>query len=276
MISVNAGVAAADAYDFGTARFDLHAPGDREILAFVLSQVLYGEATAVYCGKSIYSAVSLKAAHFYVRQARQEFAHLKLFADIARELELTPSDGHWVLKLLSSHNNYYPLKVLAEHALGEGMVLDVFKDVLLQTLPDSDPRVPSIKKKLRVICQEEEEHVAWGEQETVRILAERPELKLPFFGLLELELSVIPLLARRFRTPEAQSHPVLVQIPAFLEHVRRRVWAQGQRLGFVPAEPPSTAYRARAIAEALAMFVRSQFARPTAPLLRNYLKELGF
>ena len=50
-----------------------------------------------------------------------------------------------------------------EHAIGEGMVLDVFKDLLLQTLPDQDPRVPAIKKKLRVVCREEAEHVAWGE-----------------------------------------------------------------------------------------------------------------
>jgi hypothetical protein len=41
-------------------------------------------------------------------------------------------------------------------------VLDIFKDVLLQTLPDDHPAVPEIKKKLRVVVREEEEHVAWG------------------------------------------------------------------------------------------------------------------
>ena len=49
---------------------------------------------------------------------------------------------HWVIWLLYAHNDYYPLKVLMEHAIGEGMVLDVFKDLLLQTLPDHDPARP--------------------------------------------------------------------------------------------------------------------------------------
>src|SRR5215207_868724 len=110
-------------YDFQGAQFDLGSTEDREILRFVLSQALYGEATGVYCGKSLYTARSLEAAHFYVRQAKQELGHLKLFADMLRALDLEPTDGHWALKLLSSHNNYYPLKVLMEHAIGEGMVL---------------------------------------------------------------------------------------------------------------------------------------------------------
>src|SRR5438132_13653510 len=97
-------------YDFGDARFDLNDPADREILRFILSQALYGEATGVYCGKSLYSAGSLEAARFYVRQAKQELAHLSLFADIFRALDMKPLPAHWVVKLLSSHNNYYPLK----------------------------------------------------------------------------------------------------------------------------------------------------------------------
>ena len=61
-----------DGYDFGGATFDLNDPGDREILCFILSQALFGEATGVYCGRSLYSARSLEAARFYTRQARQE------------------------------------------------------------------------------------------------------------------------------------------------------------------------------------------------------------
>src|SRR6185295_3856733 len=179
-------------YDFQGAQFDLASEEDREILRFILSQALYGEATGVYCGKSLYAAGTLEAAKFYVRQAKQELAHLQLFADIFRILELKPTKAHWVIRLLSAHNDYYPLKVLMEHAIGEGMVLDVFKDLLLQTLPDSDPRVPGIKKKLRVVCREEQEHVAWGEKETVRLLAERPSLRTPFYGLVELQLAILP------------------------------------------------------------------------------------
>lgn len=55
-------------YDFGGACFDLDTPEDREIVRFILSQALFGEATGVYCGKSLYAAGSLEAARFYVRQ----------------------------------------------------------------------------------------------------------------------------------------------------------------------------------------------------------------
>src|SRR6476646_6836134 len=99
-------------YDFGGACFDLDKPADREIIRFILSQALFGEATGVYCGKSLYAAGSLEAARFYVRQAKQELSHLALFADIFRTREMKPMPAHWVVKLLSSHNNYYPLKVL--------------------------------------------------------------------------------------------------------------------------------------------------------------------
>ena len=144
-------------------------------------------------GQVLVNELSWIDARFYVRQARQELNHLELFADIFRILELQPQGAHWVIKLLSSHNNYYPLKVFLEHAIGEGMVLDIFKDVLLQTLPDDDPRVPDIKRRLKVVAREEIEHVAWGEKETVRLLAERPRLRTPMYGLLEIQLAVMPL-----------------------------------------------------------------------------------
>jgi hypothetical protein len=265
---------APGSYDFGDARFDLKDPADREILRFILSQALYGEATGVYCGKSLYAAGSLEAARFYLRQAKQELAHLQLFADIFRALDLKPLPAHWVIRLLSSHNNYYPLKVLMEHAVGEGMVLDIFKDILLQTLPDEDPRVPLIKKKLRVVCREEEEHVAWGEKETRRLVAEKPWLVTPYYGLVELQMAVLPLLVRAFEK-RGGNHPVLVHLPGFLEHVRSRVYRQGGELGIVPAARPNGLRRAWAMGCGLALFARSQFARSKSTLTETYIKELG-
>lgn len=262
-------------YDFGGARFDLSNARDRAVLGFVLSQALYGEATGVYCGRSLYAAQSLEAAHFYVKQARQELNHLTLFADMFRALELEPEPAHWVIRLLAAHNDYYPLKVLMEHALGEGMVLDIFRDVLLQTLPDDDPRVPAIKKKLRVICREEEEHVSWGERETRRILAENPGLKRAFYGILELQLWLVPYAVQGLKQ-RAPDHPVLAQLDGFVDHVRERVWKQGQALGFVPQKRPSKLVRAAAVSAGLGLLLRSQFARSKSRLDRTYLKELGF
>jgi hypothetical protein len=156
------------------------------------------------------------------------------------------------------------------------MVLDVFKELLMQTLPDSDPRMHGIKKKLRVVCQEEQEHVAWGEKETRRLLLERPGLRRAFYGLLLLQLKVVPTLAKRFLPNSGETHPVLVQVPAFLAYVARRVEAQGRRLGIVPAEPQSKTQKAYAMLSGTALFLRSQLARSRAPLLDTYIQELGF
>lgn len=262
-------------FDFGDARFDFDRPEDRDLLTFVLSQALYGEATGVYCGRSLYNAGSLEAAHFYVRQARQELAHLGLFADIFRLLELTPEPPHWAVRALSAHNDYYPLKVLMEHALGEGMVLDIFRDVLLQTLPEDDPRSEVIAKKLRVVCREEEEHIAWGEKETLRMLAEQPWLRTPFYGLLEWVSWFMPKVVEGLSS-RAPEHPVIARLPEFVAHVQRKLWRQGQKLGIAPAERPGAPQRAAAMAAGLALLGRSKLARSESKLDKRYLEELGF
>lgn len=262
-------------YDFQGATFNLSDPADREIVRFILSQALYGEATGVYCGKSLYAARSLEAARFYLRQARQELNHLELFAEVFRLLEMAPMPGHWVIRLLSAHNNYYPLKVLMEHALGEGMVLDIFKDVLLQTLPDDHPNVPEIKKKLRVVCREEMEHVAWGEKETREMIAARPWLRWPYYGLLELQLAVAPIILRPFRA-RAANHPVLQHLPDFVSHIAARVREQGRSLGISPEPRPSLPVRLFAMAWGVLLFGRSQLARSHSTLDQTYLSELGF
>jgi len=192
---------------------------------------------------------------------------------VFRLLEMKPLPAHWAIRLLASHNNYYPLKVVMEHAIGEGMVLDIFKDVLLQTLPDSDPRIPEIKKKLRVVCREEVEHVAWGEKEAIALLAERPWLKWPYYGLVELQLLIAPMAVKPFANAQ---HPVLSHLPRFVAHVRQRVWKQGQALGFIPQERPGLPTRLFAMAFGIGLFLRSQFARSKSSIDHNYLSELGF
>lgn len=262
-------------YDFQGACFDLEQPIDRHIVGFILSQALYGEATGVYCGKSLYAAHSLEAARFYLKQARQELGHLQLFAEIFRSLELQPQPPHWIIRLLASHNNYYPLKVLMEHAIGEGMVLDVFKDVLLQTLPDADPRVADIKKKLRVVCREEQEHVAWGEKETRRLLEKKPWLKTPFYGLVELQLSAINLLSWILRR-RLRAHPVLTHLPGFAAHMQQRVRSQSRMLGIATVRTPGLFFRWFAMICGVLVYIRSRFARSRSTLEKTYRRELGF
>jgi hypothetical protein len=162
-----------------------------------------------------------------------------------------------------------------EHAIGEGMVLDVFKDVLLQTLPDTDPRVADIKKKLRVVCREEQEHVAWGEKETRRLLDAKPWLRTPYYGLVELQLSAINLLSWTLRR-RLRAHPVLAHLPGFAAHIQKRVRNQSARLGFGPARPPGLLSRWIAVTCGVLLYVRSRFARSRSTLEKTYRRELGF
>jgi len=165
--------------------------------------------------------------------------------------------------------------VLMEHAIGEGMVHDIFKDVLLQTLPDDHPNSAEIKKKLRAICREEVEHVAWGEKETQHFVNSTPWLKWPYYGLVELQISIAPLAARRF-AGTFEDHQVLSHLPAFIEHVQNRIRAQATRLGFYPEHRPNFFIRLGAITWGVALYTRSQFSRATSTLDKTYLSELGF
>jgi hypothetical protein len=260
-----------ETFDFQGARFELHKAQDREILTFVFSQALYGEATGVFCGMSLYSAQSLEASKFYIRQAHQEMNHLRLFADIMKSLELKPTNGHWVLRLLSSHNHYYPLKVFMEHAIGEGLVLDIFKEVLLQTLPEHDEKydMANIMKKLNMICKDEQEHVDWGERETKRLIQENPKLKTPLAGLLDIQLIIAPKIATQFSDPK---HPVLKHLPEYVYFTTQRAKIQAETLGIVI---PKTIWgRGWNMFCGSLLFIRSQFASSKPKLLQNYLKEL--
>ena len=260
-----------ESFDFKGAQFDVHKKEDREILTFLLSQALYGEATGVFCGMSLYAAQSLEASKFYIRQAHQEMNHLRLFAKIMKTLELQPTKGHWVLRLLSSHNHYYPLKVFMEHAIGEGLVHDIFKEVLLQTLPEQDEKydMASVFKKLRMICKEEQEHVDWGERETIRLIQENPSLKKPLAGLLDLQLILAPKIASQFSDKQ---HPVLQKLPAYVLFTTQRAKRQAETMGIVI--PSSITGRGWNMFRGILLFLRSQFASSKPKLLQTYLEEL--
>src|SRR5204862_273018 len=73
-----------------------------------------------------------------------------------------------------------------------------------------------------------------------RLLAEQPWLQTPYYGLVELQMAVPPMLVRAFEK-RAGTHPVPAHLPGFLEHVRSRVFGQGVGLGIARAEEPGAA-----------------------------------
>lgn len=107
------------------------------------------------------------------------------------------------------------------------------------------------------------------------MLAEKPGLARPFYGVVELQLAVLPYLVSAFEK-QAQGHPVLQHLRPFADHVARRVVKQSQELGFYPKDRPGAVSRYAAMASGGALFVRSQFARSHSTLDKTYLRELGF
>jgi hypothetical protein len=126
-----------------------------------------------------------------------------------------------------------------------------------------------------VICREEAEHVAWGEKETREMLREKPWLRWPYYGLVELQLSTLPWLVSRFRKGYAR-HPVLSQLDAFLVYAREGIYAKGRRLGFVPERRPAWPMRLWAMGLGVLLYLRSRLARSSSKLEKIYLRELGF
>jgi len=212
-------------FDFGGARFRL--PRDRELLGWIVDQFLYGEVTGIQVGHWLYAAPSLEAATFFARQASEELAHVRVFLRIHALLGTKPGPAHPVIRFLSTGamGTDYAEHVATEMAVGEGLVLAVFQ-ALIDTVD-----APEVVRLLEAAARQEERHVAFGETETARLLAERPGLADDLLGANLLSLLTLPRLARFIQRRLGTDHEVLRHTEAFLQHVVRLTEVRLQRLG---------------------------------------------
>ncbi len=86
--------------EFGAAVFDLHE--DRDLLAWVFNQFLYGEVTGIQCGHWLYNAPDLDAARFLAKQALEEFQHIDNFLHCLAFLDAKPEAPHGVVQFLTT------------------------------------------------------------------------------------------------------------------------------------------------------------------------------
>lgn len=214
-------------FDFGEARFD--AARDRELLVWIFNQFLYGEVTGIQVGHWLYRAPTLDAANFLARQAVEELQHVDRFREILALLDGEPQKAHPAVRFLASGmmGDDWAEHVCLEMALGEGYVLAVLY-ALIDTV-DDEP----IRGILRRATRQEERHVAFGESETERALAEDPRCRKRLLGLSLWSLLGVDVLARAVAQRTDEEHPVLRQFPRFLSHVRRTTEVRLQRLGLL-------------------------------------------
>src|ERR1051326_6652985 len=154
-------------HDFGGARFD--PVKDRDLLAWIFNQFLYGEVTGIQVGHWIYDAPDLEAARFLARQAMEEFQHVDNFLRIMTMLGTEPAPAHGLVRFLSTGmmGESWAEHVSLEMAAGEGFVLMAFYSII-DTL-EHPPTVEILKRAVK----QEERHVEFGEQQTRKVIEGR-------------------------------------------------------------------------------------------------------
>ncbi len=198
-------------FDFGGARLDPRK--DKALLGWMMNQFLYGEVTGIQCGHWLYQAPDLEAARFFSRQAVEEFQHVDNFLRILELLNETPQKAHGMVRFLTSGMmpRTFEEHVCLEMAQGEGFVLAALYAVI-----DTIDR-PAIRDILVRAVRQEERHVDFGERRTVAALASRPGLRRKLLGLSLVSNWGVRKLGAFMRTRLPSEHPVLKQLPAFLE-----------------------------------------------------------
>ena len=242
-------------FDFKGATFDLAA--DREILGWILSQALFGESTGCYCGAALYAAPDVAAATFLSRQALEEFQHFKQFLSLFVHLGTRPVKPHPIMKFLTTHETLWDHHVTLEMAVGEGLVLTTFYG-LIDTIPD-----PEMKRVLQAIARQEATHVAFGEERAMQAILGKPRLARQLLGLNLISL----LAARRLGGTVAkrlapQGHPVLRQLPEFIEFVMAVTELRLRRMGLLNGPLSSLSRRTK-----LAMIAEGVAARKLRSLV---------
>jgi hypothetical protein len=222
---------------------------DRELLQWMCNQFLYGEVTGIQVGQWIYDAPDLESARFLAKQAIEEFQHVGNFLRIMHMLGLTPGEAHPIVRGLATGMmaDGWAEHVALEMATGEGFVLMAFYAVI-DTL-DHPESVAILERAVR----QEESHVDFGEQQTMRLIAGNPALARRLLGLTLVWRFGVEQLSR-FMQKRLPEQPVLERLPEFLALALACNEARLLRMGLCdrPLAELSIARKSALIAEAYA------------------------
>jgi hypothetical protein len=233
--------------DFEGAKLD--PSRDRVLLEWLINQFLYGEITGIQVGQWIYDAPSINAARFLAKQAIEEFQHVGNFVRMQQMLGVKAGPAHPMVRFLATGMmaDSWAEHVALEMATGEGFVLMAFYAVI-DTLDHRD----SVAILERAVKQEEG-HVEFGEQETMRLIANDPALARRLLGLTLVWRFGVEQLARFMQT-RLPLQPVLAKLPAFLKLALSCNELRLQRMGLLlgSIDQLSPLKRASLVAEAYA------------------------
>jgi bacterioferritin (cytochrome b1) len=233
-------------FDFHGAKLDPVA--DREILEWMLNQFLYGEMTGIQVGHWLYDAPDFEAAKFLARQAIEEMQHVDNFLRIMAMMGCQPRPAHPMVRFLSTGmmGGSWAEHVALEMAAGEGFVLMAFYAII-----DTLDHAPSVDILRRAVKQEER-HVEFGEQQTMKAIEGRPWLRRRLLGLSLVSMWGVRRLAGFMHKRLPQGHPVLRHLPAFLALTNQCAETRMLRMGLLdrPLAALGAAHRAALVTEA--------------------------
>ncbi len=256
-------------HDFGGAKLD--PVRDKQILGWMLNQFLYGEVTGIQIGHWLYDAPDLESARFLARQAVEEFQHVDNFLRIMSMLGLEPEKPSGFVQFLATGmmGGSWAEHVSLEMAAGEGFVLMAFYGII-----DSLDHEPTVEILRRAVKQEER-HVEFGEKQTMKLIAKRPWLRRRLLGLNLVSLWGVRRLAKFMEKRLPQDHPVLSQLPRFLEKTVACWELRMRRMGMLdrPLAEISGWQRAALIAEAYGGKALGGLGRLLLLPLRPFLKK---
>lgn len=234
------------AFDFAGAKLD--PVRDRDVLAWMMNQFLYGEVTGIQIGHWLYDAPDLASARFLARQAVEEFQHVDNFLRIMAMLGVEPQKPSSLVELLATGmmGSSWAEHVALEMAAGEGFVLLAFY-ALIDTIDH-----PGIVEILARAVRQEERHVEFGERETIKAIAGRPWLRRRLLGLSLVSLWGVRRLASFMENRLPRDHAVLSRLPEFLAKANACAELRMRRIGLLdrPLAELGTARRAALVAEA--------------------------
>ena len=250
-------------YDFGGARLD--PVRDHEAIGWMMNQFLYGEVTGIQVGHWLYNAPDIESARFLSRQAIEEFQHVDNFVRIMKMMDIEPAPPHPIVRFLSTGmmGDSWAEHVALEMAAGEGFVLMAFY-ALIDTL-DHEETVAILSRAVK----QEERHVEFGEQQTMKAIRGREWLRRRLLGLNLVSMWAVRRLAAFMQSRLPASHEVLSQLPGFLDKTMQCAELRLQRMGVLHGsldDLPRSA-QARLVAEAYGgKAVESSFKLLTSPL----------
>ncbi|MBP6633471.1 MAG: ferritin-like domain-containing protein [Kofleriaceae bacterium] len=235
-------------FDFAGHKLDPNR--DREVLEWMFNQFLYGEMTGIQIGHWLYDAPDVESARFLARQSLEEMQHVDNFLRIMNSLGLEPKPAHPMVRFLATGmmGGSWAEHVALEMAQGEGFVLMAFYAVI-----DSLDHKPSVDILRRAVKQEER-HVEFGEQQTMKAIAGKSGLRRRLLGMSLVSMWAVRRLARFMATRLPKDHAVLARLPEFLALSNQCAETRLRRMGVLdrPLAELSGLRRALLVTEAYA------------------------